>query len=97
LSAASLDGAPVTVNSAVEAGRFVYTAVVTVGPGQTATLRLELAGPISAPGGRYALDVRAQPTVVPGQVSVTITGRRGAYHRTFAADQDQRVVVPVGG
>jgi hypothetical protein len=57
-----------------ELGRSVYSGVVTVPAGETATIRLSLSGRI-AMGDGYRLDVRPQATVVPDDVAITVNGR----------------------
>lgn len=74
LSGARLDGAEVTVESEVEAGRKVYSIYVDIPPQGRRVLQLDLAGAL-APGTAYRLGLRAQPLVAPDRVSVTLEGR----------------------
>jgi hypothetical protein len=62
-----------------ELGRNVITRVVDLDSGGTATIRLDLAGPVKLPkvdgGRRYRLTVWHQPTIEPDQVSIGVSGK----------------------
>lgn len=80
----TLDGRPLLMSSQIEQARHVYSQFVSIPPGGTAVIRLDLIGTTS-PGSTYHLDVAHQPTFVPDSVQVavhpspgwTITGAKG--------------------
>jgi hypothetical protein len=71
LLAATLDGAPVTLESAAELGRQVYSAGVVVPSKGSVTVELTLRGRLS-PSDSYRLDVHRQPTAAPDQVGLSV-------------------------
>jgi UDP-N-acetylmuramyl pentapeptide phosphotransferase/UDP-N-acetylglucosamine-1-phosphate transferase len=72
-ASASLDGAPVDLSSATDAGSDVYSAFVDLQSGQRAAFTVNLSGSVTLlPGGWYELDLPHQPVVNPDQVSVTL-------------------------
>ncbi|HEU5309437.1 MAG TPA: hypothetical protein VFW97_19085, partial [Acidimicrobiia bacterium] len=82
LQRASIDGAPMTPVTETELGRNVITRVVDLDSGGTATIRLELAGPVVLPkvdgGRRYRLTVWHQATIEPDEVSLEVAGKPSA-------------------
>jgi hypothetical protein len=82
LQRASIDGAPMTPVTETELGRNVITRVVDLDSGGTATIRLELGGPVVLPkvdgGRRYRLTVWHQPTIEPDEVSLEVAGKPSA-------------------
>jgi hypothetical protein len=103
LVGATVDGEPLAVESAVELGRNVYSAFVTVPPGSAAVIELELDGHVT-PSAVYSLDVAAQPLIAPDAVTVTVEAADGwepsdveddaevdgrRVTRSFAADEDR--------
>jgi hypothetical protein len=82
LQRATVDGQPVTPTTETELGRNVFTKFVDIDSGGTATLRFELAGPVTMPrtdgGRRYRLTVWHQPTIEPDALSVKVSGANGA-------------------
>jgi hypothetical protein len=85
LAGATLDGEAVTVESAREVGRNVYSLYLVVPPGGTRTLTFTLSGRV--PGdGAYGLHWRAQPLPAPEVVSARVTsGGRTLVVRPAAA------------
>lgn len=73
-TSATLDGAPLALERIDELDRHALAAFVPTGPGATRTIVIELAGTLARP--TYALDIAAQPQVVPegATVSVTVAG-----------------------
>lgn len=106
---ATLDGQPLSMESQRERGRWVFSAMVRLGPGQSADLVVDLNGQIAA-GTDYALTVADQPLVNPDDITVTVTGAsswkvRGAVGLTatndaaigsIAQDRDSTVTVRFG-
>jgi hypothetical protein len=72
VSAVTLDGRPVDVERGAEAGSFVTSVFVTLAPGATSTIRMDLDGPLDAAGG-YTLVTRTPPTVSPTPLNVSAT------------------------
>ena len=70
---ATLDGQPLPMESQRELDRWVYSAIVRLGPRSSADLVVDLTGQI-APGTDYALTVAPQPLVNPDDITVTVTG-----------------------
>lgn len=70
---ATLDGQPLSMESQRERGRWVYSAIVRLGPGSSADLVIDLAGQIT-PDTVYSLTVAPQPLVNPDDITVTVTG-----------------------
>lgn len=70
---ATLDGQPLPMESQRELDRWVYSAIVRLGPRSSADLVVDLTGQI-APGTEYALTVAPQPLVNPDDITVTVTG-----------------------
>jgi len=73
---ATLDGVPVGIGAEPELGGFVYSRLVAIPPGGTATLVIELDGTIDM-GDRYRLEVDHQPLVNPDGLTVTVQGGDG--------------------
>lgn len=71
LAGARLDDVPVTMESAREVGRNVFSLYLVVPPGGSRTLTLDLAGEVPR-GVDYRLDWRAQPLVRPETVSAKV-------------------------
>jgi len=69
LQGATLGGQPVVLGADRELDRNVYTGLVTIAPGESATLQLTLRGAIAA-APTYRLVVGAQPLVTPDRVAV---------------------------
>ena len=92
LQAATVDGQPVTVTTETELGRNVITRFVDLDSGGTATLRYELAGPVTMPrtadGRRYRLTVWHQPTIVPDALS--LEGLGGPRRRAQRSPRPRR-------
>ena len=83
LQQAQLDGAATRFTTQRELGRNALTTYVDLDSGGTATLRLELAGPVAVPkagadAGRYRLTVWHQPTITPDTVDVVLEPGKGA-------------------
>jgi hypothetical protein len=82
LQKATVDGQPAAFDTGTELGRNVISTFVDIDSGGTATIRLELAGPVKLPkvdaGRRYRLTVWHQPTIEPDQVTVRVSGAAGA-------------------
>jgi UDP-GlcNAc:undecaprenyl-phosphate GlcNAc-1-phosphate transferase len=107
---AQLDGTATTLESATELGRRVYSSYVSIPPGGTRTLQVDLSGtaPLDA-AGWYALDLGHQPTLVgddirirlsvaPGwRIDDTVGVRRHGRDATgrFVLDRDRTVWVHV--
>ena len=70
LAAATVDGRPLLMESGRERGRRVYSAFVTVPPGGTIAVSLQLSGRL--PARRYSLDVFSQTTVHPDDFAVDV-------------------------
>jgi len=68
---ARLDGQPVQLESEIERDRNVYSAYVTVPPGGTSKLEIDLTGRIDVRDG-YRLDVFHQPFLAPESVSASV-------------------------
>jgi hypothetical protein len=68
---ATIDGQPLALSRIDELGRHALSTFVTIGPGATRTIVVQLTG--SVPGPRYALDLAAQPLVEPEQVTLSVT------------------------
>ena len=75
LQGATVDGQAFVLSQGRELGRNVYSGLVTVPPGATSTVRLQLEGSIT-PARSYKLDVGAQPQAAPDRLSVHV---RPAY------------------
>ncbi|HEX8802678.1 MAG TPA: DUF4012 domain-containing protein, partial [Acidimicrobiales bacterium] len=69
VGAARIDGQPLSVESAVERDRNVYSTFVTIPPGGTVTVELDVTGRVE---GDYALDLAQQPLVHAEQAAVSI-------------------------
>jgi hypothetical protein len=82
LQKATVDGQPAAFDTGTELGRNVISTFVDIDSGGTATIRLELAGPVKLPqvgaGSRYRLTVWHQPTIEPDQLAVRVSGAAGA-------------------
>jgi hypothetical protein len=97
LQQASIDGVPMTPVTETERGRNVITRVVDLDSGGTATIRLELAGPVQLPkvkdGRRYRLTVWHQPTIEPDEVKLQVSGKppSGLHAPRGLADQGSSV------
>jgi Protein of unknown function (DUF4012) len=75
LEGATADGEELEMAPGTELGRQVYSEFVTLAPGATMEIHLDLAGPLDLSEG-YRLDVGHQPTVNDDEVDVTVrTGR----------------------
>lgn len=88
LQGATLDGRPLVLSRERELERNVYSAVLTVAPGGTAVVRLDLAGAIvAAPS--YRLVVGAQPQVTPDRLAVDVQAAPGwvPHHHTTAIEE----------
>jgi hypothetical protein len=72
-TAATLDGAPLGLEAASELGRKVYSSYVSLPPGATRTVHLDVEGEVRlGDGGWYALDLPRQALVHPDEVSVAV-------------------------
>ena len=71
LEGATLDGELLVLSRGRELGRNVYGGFVTIPPGATSTVRLELEGSVD-PARAYSLLVGAQPQVTPDRLSVAV-------------------------
>jgi hypothetical protein len=69
-----LNGLPVDNEPGAEAGYFVTSVFVTLPPGETRTLRLEMNGNLDVATG-YELSMRTPPTVAPTPVRIDATWR----------------------
>ncbi|MPY95964.1 MAG: DUF4012 domain-containing protein [Acidimicrobiia bacterium] len=74
VTAATLDGAPLEVESELELGRSVYSAFVDVPSGATRQVSLDLVGDAAlTEGGWYELELGRQPLLHPDDVAVAVT------------------------
>lgn len=93
LVTASLGGAPVALQRLPELGVQAYATTVTLGPGDTAVLTIELTGPVALVDGSYHLAIAHQPTVNDDQVDVRISvGSSEAVGESFVLTDDRVVV-----
>jgi hypothetical protein len=69
---ASIDGAPETMSSGVEAGVNAFSSYVEVPPGATVTLRVRLAGQVASRD-TFSISVRLQPAANPEHDVVEVT------------------------
>lgn len=76
LVGAEVDGVALPMSSTVEYEANSFTAFVTVPPGGSISLTIELEGSVE-PGDRYRQTIVAQPLVNPDQLHVTIVGADG--------------------
>jgi len=76
LQGAHLDDRALGLESQRELGRSVYSAFITIPPGQTVTLRLDLAGRVR-PSRTYQLGIAPQPLVNPDALTVEVRPTRG--------------------
>ena len=76
LQSGTVDGAHQLFESQLEFGYHVYSQYLTVGSGQTLTVRLDLGGVVAA-GLDYRLAVGVQPMVNPDQIQVTLVPHDG--------------------
>jgi hypothetical protein len=72
LTGARVNGQPAPVQSEREAQHNVYSTFVTIPPGETATVEVDVTG-IMLDAHRYRVDMSEQPLVMPEQAEVTIT------------------------
>jgi hypothetical protein len=72
VTGARVDGQPSPIQSETEAGHNVYSTFVTIPPGGTATVEIDVSG-IMLDVRRYRLEMAEQPLVRPEQAEVTIT------------------------
>lgn len=79
LVAGSEDGHPFAMSLQRVEGRSAYSNLVTIPSRGRVTLQLNLRGTID-PSATYRLDVGNQPTVVPDQVSITVTSGSSSWH-----------------
>jgi hypothetical protein len=90
LQGATIDGKPTTFSTARELGRNAVTSFVDIDSGGTATIRLELAGPVRMPRTAssdtrtYRLTVWHQATIEPDALEVRLTS--GAHATLGSAD-----------
>jgi hypothetical protein len=95
LSSSTLDGQPLGVEYQMEKGAQVYSADVSLAPGQTSTVVLHLEGTIQG-GSTYRLQVLNQPLVNPDSLSVTVASSSPAWHISSAdglvADRRQATI-----
>jgi hypothetical protein len=84
-----LDGEPVAVEVGTEAGYFVTSVFVTLGPGETRSLALTMDGRLDVADG-YELAVRTPPGVAPTPVRIdaTWTGADGHTERSTSDSSD---------
>jgi len=78
LTSASVDGRPLDLERGRELGRNVWSAFVTVGPGETANVTARFAGSVDLSGGRYRFDLLPQVMARPDRVDVVVQARGGA-------------------
>lgn len=86
-----LDGGPIESEPSAEAGYFVTSAFVTLPPGATSTLTVEMTGPLDVLE-QYELAVRTPPTVAPTQLTIDATWTDAGG----TARREQRVVADPG-
>ena len=100
---ATLDGQPVALEGSEELGRRALSTFVTLGPGATRQLVVELHGVL--PERRYVLDLAPQPLVQPQTATVDlvvpganglvvagpVTGGEGRASGSFTLDRDMRI------
>ncbi len=72
LVSSAVDGTRQPFESQLEFGFHVYSQYLTVGPGQTLTVKIDLSGVVAA-GLDYRLGIGVQPMVNPDQLQVTVT------------------------
>ena len=110
VTGARVGGQPAPVQSEQEAQHNVYSTFVTIPPGETATIELDVSG-IMLDAHRYRLEMAEQPLVIPEQAEVNITvagdrrieasngveveGRTARW--TGPLDRPQRLTVRAGG
>jgi hypothetical protein len=92
VTGARVNGQPAEVQSEREAQHNVYSTFVTIPPGESATVELDVSG-IMLDAQRYRLQISEQPLVVPEQaeVNLTVAGNRDV-EATNGAEVDGRTV-----
>ncbi|MEO7556286.1 MAG: DUF4012 domain-containing protein [Acidimicrobiales bacterium] len=86
LAGATLDGAPVSANTAFEIGRLAHSLFIDIPPGGTRELTLTLAGQVQLP---YEVDVWRQALAKDGRARVTIEGDGGSTTVEQPLDEDR--------
>lgn len=76
LSRADLDGRPAAFEPQREFTGNVYSTKITIAPGASAVVRLQLAGTVGAVP-TYRLMLSSQPALLPDRTTVTVTGAPG--------------------
>ena len=110
MTGARVNGQPATIQSEREAQHNVYSTFVTIPPGETATVEVDVSG-IMLDAHRYRVELAQQPLVIPEQAEVTIavTADRSVEaghgievddrtaHWSGPLDRRRRLTVSVGG
>lgn len=86
LDSGTVEGQIITMESATELGRFVYSGFVTIPPGQQRTVVVKLSG-FLPPTGDYELIVGRQPAVAPDDLSLTI--RHAGSSKTLLSHREE--------
>lgn len=100
LTGARVDGVQLLMESELERNRHVYSAYITIPPGGSATVELDLTGGIDTTGG-YRLGIHRQPFIVPDPVTTSVqvaegwrigdgAGRRRSQETQLRADHHLR-------
>lgn len=90
----SVDGIPTAWQNEREAGRWVSSIFLDIGPGATRSVVIEWQGAL-VPGDDYRLELRAQPLVIPDTVttSVEIVGASEPTESVQLLDRDRSVTL----
>ena len=91
VDAATVDGEPVVVTSGSERRRHAYDLFLTIPPGGSSVVRLELSGEVDVDGGVYRLDLTQQPGVRDDTVEIDVRGGSG-----WRAVGGRSTFVPIG-
>ncbi len=87
LVAATIDGVDTSTQAGTERGYRVYTLFIRLGPGESQTLVLDLAGFVR-PTDDYRLRVASQPTVNPDRLQITVQDADGGLREEFRVGQE---------
>jgi Protein of unknown function (DUF4012) len=86
---ASRDGEPLVIETGREQGWITSRALVTIPPGASTTVTLDLAGPLDIPDG-YSLSTRPQPLVAPERHDIVVTSAEGEQLAVFNSVATER-------
>ncbi len=90
---ATVDGMPTSTQRGIELGHRVYSVFVTLPARSSAVVELDLDGFV-LPGDEYALRLAAQPTVIPEELELVLTGSDG-WELTSLSTPDEAVEAPI--